>query len=305
MKTELTFAVLVDAENASYSQYAAMLEEVENHGTVAIKWVYADWTAQHQKAWKDILQETASSPKQQFHHGKDAADHALVMDAIEVINNNTRINAVCIVSSDGGFYSLAQRVREYGIHVMAIGKKNTPERFRKACHNFVFTDNLFEVSPSTINSDLDTLLLNAYHRCVEQNDPVYLGDMGSMIKQIDSSFDPRTEGFQSLKKLIKSKNDIFEIVQETSDRCFITLKFKDAKDGSHTLTGKVRKWEPMKRFGFIKSSDGDFYFNARELQSSEHVIKEGITVTFNAANVSGVVTQKGSESPSAFNVTAK
>ena len=301
MKTELTFAVLVDAENASHNDYLAMLEEVENHGVVAIKWVYADWTDPHQKAWKGILQETASSPKQQFHYGKDAADHALIMDAIEVINNNQRINAVCIVSSDGGFYSVAQRIREYGIHVMAIGKKNTPERFRKACHNFVFIDNLFEVTQNNID-DLDTLLLNAYDRCVERNDPVYLGDMGSMIKQIDSSFDPRSEGFQSLKKLIKSRSTLFDIVQKTSDRCFIALKSKTAKDDLHTLHGKVRKWEPKQRFGFIKTKDGDYYFNARELQSSERDIKEGITVTFNAANVSEVRVKKDSESPSAFNV---
>ncbi|MGC3833885.1 NYN domain-containing protein [Moritella viscosa] len=273
MKTELTFAVLVDAENASHNDYMAMLEEVENYGTVAIKWVYADWTDPHQKAWKNILHETASSPKQQFHYGKDAADHALMMDAIEVTNNNSRVNAVCIVSSDGGFYSVAQRIREYGIHVMAIGKKNTPERFRRACHNFVFIDNLFEV-----------------------------GDMGSMIKQIDSSFDPRTEGFQSLKKLIKSRDSLFDIVQETSDRCFISLKSKNTTDKTNALSGKVRKWEPKKRFGFIKSKGGDYYFNARELQSSERMIREGITVTFNVANVSDAKAKKDSESPSAFNV---
>jgi len=301
MKTELTFAVLVDAENSSHNDYMAMLEEVENYGTVAIKWVYADWTDPHQKAWKDILHETASSPKQQFHYGKDAADHALMMDAIEVTNNNSRVNAVCIVSSDGGFYSVAQRIREYGIHVMAIGKKNTPERFRRACHNFVFIDNLFEFTQSNYN-DLDTLLLNAYDRCVERNDPVYLGDMGSMIKQIDSSFDPRSEGFQSLKKLIKSRGTLFDIVQETNDRCFISLKSKNTADKTNALSGKVRKWEPKKRFGFIKSKDGDYYFNARELQSSVRDIREGITVTFNVANVTAVGTKKGSESPSAFNV---
>jgi len=301
MKTELTFAVLVDAENASHNDYLAMLEEVEKHGVVAIKWVYADWTDSHQKAWKGILHETASSPKQQFHYGKDAADHALMMDAIEITNNNSRVNAVCIVSSDGGFYSVAQRIREYGIHVMAIGKENTPERFRKACHNFVFTENLFEVIQSNYD-DLDTLLLNAYDRCVEQDDPVYLGDMGSMIKQINSSFDPRTVGFQSLKKLIKSRKSLFEIVGETSDRCFIALKSKSTAGDLHTYSGKVRKWEPKKRFGFIKSKDGDYYFNARELQSSERDIREGITVTFNAANVSDAKLKKDSESPSAFNV---
>ena len=123
-----------------------------------------------------------------------------------------------------------------------------------------------------------------------------------MIKQIDSSFDPRSEGFQSLKKLIKSRSTLFDIVQETNDRCFITLKSKNTTDKTSALSGKVRKWEPKKRFGFIKTKDGDYYFNARELQSSERDIREGITVTFNATNVSEVKVKKDSESPSAFNV---
>lgn len=301
MKTELNFAVLVDAENMPASDYIAVLNEVEANGAVAIKWIYADWTNQHQKNWKEALHETASKPKQQFHYGKDAADHALVMDAIEITNNNHRINAVCIVSSDGGFSSVAQRIREYGIHVMAIGNRNTPERFRKACHNFVFIDNLsHEVEKNP--SDLDSLLLSAYHRCSDKNEPVYLGDMGTMIKQIDSSFDPRSEGFSSLKKLLRDKDSIFSIVGETNDRCFILLKSKSDAEKQELFTGKIRKWEPKRKFGFIKSDTGDFHFNTNELISSEHQIKVGTKVSFNADLSVKKQILKSKESPSAFNV---
>ena len=58
------------------------------------------------------------------------------MDAIELICTSDKINAICIVSSDGGFAGLAQRISEKGLHVMAAGKKDTPTAFRKACHNF-------------------------------------------------------------------------------------------------------------------------------------------------------------------------
>ena len=278
--TTLTFAVLVDGENASKNEYTAMLSEVEKYGTVAIKWVYADWTARHQNGWQPILQETASSPKQQFHYGKDAADHALVMDAIELISKNSRINAVCIVSSDGGFYSLAQRVREHGLHVMAIGNKSTPDRFRKACHNFVFIDNLDSGGEVLVREDLDTLLLNAYKRCSDTNEPVYMGDMGNILKGIDSSFDPRSYGHASLKKLIKSRGQLFEIVDERNDRCYIAL----AKDMQKVeLRGVIRKWVPNKNFGFIETKDGDYYFKEQDIVSgSSKGIKVKNKVTFEA-----------------------
>jgi len=224
--TALTFAVLVDGENTQSQLYTSILDEVEKLGSIAIKWVYADWTSPCQKGWQEILHHTASRPMQQFHYGKDAADHALIMDAIELISKNSRINAVCIISSDGGFYSLAQRIREHGIHIMAIGRKDTPERFRRACHNFVFLDNLAEPQVEEEYSELDTLLLNAYRSCAENTEPVYMGDMGSRLKSLDSSFDPRSYGHTNLKKLIKAQKHLFNIVDERNDRCFIQINDK-------------------------------------------------------------------------------
>ncbi len=301
---KLNFAVLVDGENASHNDYALILEEVEKHGLVAIKWVYADWTSPQQSGWMNILRNTASSPKQQFHYGKDAADHALVMDAIELINKNSRINAVCIVSSDGGFYSLAQRIREHGLHVMAIGQEKTPERFRKACHNFVYTTNL--LAPEEVlekEDDIDSLLIAAYKKCAQVNEPVYLGDMGTMLKILDSSFDPRTYQCTSLKKLIKDKDDIFNIVDEQIDRCFIELKKKDLTSGYKLLQGKVRKWERLKQFGFIDTAKGSFHFNSNELQMNEKDIAVGLIVNFKAVVEQGTNKKSNNKCPSAFDIS--
>jgi uncharacterized LabA/DUF88 family protein/cold shock CspA family protein len=299
---DLTFAVLVDGENASQAQYASMLEEVEKYGTVAIKWVYADWTAREQSSWQDVLHETASSPKQQFHYGKDAADHALVMDAIELISNNQRINAICIVSSDGGFYSLAQRVREKGLHVMAIGKENTPERFRKACHNFVFTKNLSDPVTSLSHQDLNALLVDSYLRCAESNEPVYLGDMGKMLKMFDSSFDPRNYGFLSLKKLIKDKAELFDIVDEKVDQCFIVMRTSNTKASGTTVQGVIRKLDSKRDFGFISSNQGDYHFSFIEVKGNTALLKEGQTVWFKVPDIDSKKDLASGQCPSAKNI---
>ncbi len=299
----LNFAVLVDGENASHNDYQLILNEVEKHGLVAIKWVYADWTSPQQSGWKDVLHDTASSPKQQFHYGKDAADHALVMDAIELINNNTRINAVCIVSSDGGFYSVAQRIREHGLHVMAIGQEKTPERFRKACHNFVYTTNLIASGLSSEqHEDVDALLIAAYKKCAQTNEPVNLGDLGSMLKTLDSSFDPRTYNCLRLKELIKEKDDIFTIVDEQVDRCFIHLKQKKLTSSYKQLKGKIRKWERMKQFGFIETAKGSFHFSSEELQIDHKHIQVGLKVNFKALVDTGTNKRSNDKCPSAYNI---
>jgi cold shock CspA family protein len=298
---KLTFAVLVDGENASHCDYLAAIEEVEKYGTVAIKWVYADWTSNQQNGWKGILQETASSPKQQFHYAKDAADHALVMDAIELIITNPRITGVCIISSDGGFGSLAQRIREKGQYVMAIGKDNTPEHFRRACHNFVYTKNLVVTESSVLVDDLAELLIEAYQRCALSQEPVYLGDMGSTLKQIDSSFDCRNYNYSTLGKLIKQQSEIFDVTVEGSS-CFISLKVTTKASEVNTVTGTLRKLEEGRDYGFIKSESGDFHFKRSEITTNGQKIKKGSAVIFdiNVKDVNRV--HNKNFSPSAFNI---
>ena len=41
-----------------------------------------------------------------------------------------------LVSSDGGFAPLAQRLREGGLAVYGFGESKTPRAFRAACHRF-------------------------------------------------------------------------------------------------------------------------------------------------------------------------
>lgn len=258
---EKTFAILVDGENVKAEHFSNVLAEVEKLGAVAIKWVYADWTAPNSKAWQNVLEITASRPKQQFHYTKkDDADHALIMDAIELININSRVNAICLVTSDGGFASLAQRIREYGVYSMVIGEKKSPERLIRACENFVDVENLKNVSSnnSNLKNDLDSLLLDAFKRCSNDSDEAYLGDFGTALKRVDPSFDFRNYQVGSLKKLIKSKNELFEITKETNDRCYFKRTLEEIQEG------KIDKIMTEKGFGFVINDFGRFFIHKSE-----------------------------------------
>ncbi|MGR5311972.1 NYN domain-containing protein [Photobacterium damselae] len=85
---------------------------------------------QPNKGWEGVIRETAPSPKQQFHILKDAADHALIMDAIELICTNKRINAICIVSSDGGFSPFFYDRGQYYNKGLIDGLEWKTKRFR-------------------------------------------------------------------------------------------------------------------------------------------------------------------------------
>ncbi|TKF14629.1 NYN domain-containing protein [Vibrio genomosp. F6] len=286
--TAFTFAVLVDGENVQQSKYPDILSEIGRKGVIALKWVYADWTNPSHKNWQQYILDTASTPKQQFHHGKDAADHALIMDAIELICTNEKINALCIVSSDGGFSGLAQRIREKGLHTMAIGKKSTPERFRNACHDFVYLENLSQEDTDDDNekeqkitdssTELDGLLLKAYWQLNNNEDFVYLGDLGTKLKQIDSTFDTRSYGYSSLKKAIKNLSNQFEIFGEKEDRCYVRPT---------SLTGSVKaRPQSNKNFAFLVHNNEDFHFKKTDLNDSKlwGKLSKGMTLKFQVSS---------------------
>ena len=46
------------------------------------------------------------------------------------------------MSSDSDYTSLAIKIREHGLFVIGIGKKETHDSFRRACDVFVSTENL-------------------------------------------------------------------------------------------------------------------------------------------------------------------
>jgi len=182
--------------------------------------------------WKETLQSYAIQPIQQFRYtiGKNATDSAMIIDAMDILYEGG-IDGFCLVSSDSDYTRLATRIREKGIFVMGIGKKNTPRAFVNACDVFVFTENLVaETAPSQKHVESKKsnggsggsstepstgeplpLLKRAFDLAVEDDGWAFLGVMGSHLRQLDPSFDPRTFGFKQLSALVKAYNKVFDL----------------------------------------------------------------------------------------------
>ena len=123
---EHRFAVLVDGENISPRFLGPILAEINRSGDIILTRVYGDWTEPHMSGWKELLRRYPVRPVQQFSYGQNAADGALLMDAIEIVSTNRNpVNAFCIVSSDSDYYSLALRLREHGMYETGIGRQGT------------------------------------------------------------------------------------------------------------------------------------------------------------------------------------
>src|SRR5512147_2934804 len=136
-------AMLIDGDNAQPSLIEEILSEAGKYGNVTVRRIYGDWTTSSMNSWKDYLHKHAFQPIQQFRYtkGKNATDSAMIIDAMDILYAG-HVDGFCVVSSDSDYTKLATRIRESGLFVMGIGRKDTPESFVKACVIFTFTENL-------------------------------------------------------------------------------------------------------------------------------------------------------------------
>ncbi|MFI5187946.1 MAG: NYN domain-containing protein [Chitinophagales bacterium] len=228
---DLRLAVLIDADNISYSNIKAMMEEIAKYGTPTFKRIYGDWTKPTLAGWKTVLLENAISPVQQYSYtiGKNSSDSALIIDAMDILYSG-RVDGFCIISSDSDFTRLATRLREAGMKVIGIGEKKTPPAFIASCNKFIYLEILkSEIKPipekttaektsakttvatvSTIDSGLIKLISDSITDIAEEDGWVFLGVLGNLILKKQPDFDPRNYGYKKLIDLIRNIHE-FEI----------------------------------------------------------------------------------------------
>jgi len=209
-------AVLIDADNISHQIADALFEEVAKIGEAAVRRIYGDFSKPQLAGWAKTLPNHAIIPSQNFANttGKNATDIALVIDAMDLVHSG-RFDGFCLVSSDSDFTRLASRIREQGLHVYGFGKQQTPESLRKACHRFIYVENLgnpdIGLEPADQAKPAKSLLQPGKARllidkAITQLDAeggwVALGGVGSYLLKLAPDFDPRSYGFAKLSGLV-------------------------------------------------------------------------------------------------------
>ncbi len=208
-KGNLKLAVLIDADNAQALIIENLLKEIAKYGVASIKRAYGDFSSDHLKLWKEALNRYAITPILQFSYtsGKNATDAALIIDAMDILHQGN-VDGFCIVSSDSDFTRLCTRIRESGLVVYGFGEKKTPEAFRVACNEFIFTENLRQKSTPALDVNKDKALkqqiLNALNALSDDYGWAYLADIGNYIKKTNPEFDTRNYGFEKMSQLVKA-----------------------------------------------------------------------------------------------------
>jgi len=241
----LRLAVLIDAENVPPNCIKSVMEEIAIYGTPTIKRIYGDWTNPSIAGWKNSLLENAITPIQQYSYttGKNSSDSAMIIDAMDILYTE-KTDGFVIVSSDSDFTRLAIRLREAGQRVIGIGEMKTPSPFIAACDKFTYIeviranaveekhaeeDNIIKVERQKprpaqgkmrgqkVPEDVVQMIADSISDLSEDDDWVFMGELGNLILKKQPDFDHRNFGYKSLSSLIKSIERFEVDFRQTTD----------------------------------------------------------------------------------------
>ncbi|MEN0000195.1 MAG: NYN domain-containing protein [Pseudomonadota bacterium] len=211
-------AVLIDADNTSATIADALFDEVARLGEASVRRIYGDYANPHVKAWYNEINRHSLIWQQEHANtkGKNASDIAMVIDAMDLLHSG-RLAGFVLVSSDSDFTRLAARLREHGVVVYGMGKKNTPESFRNACNRFIYTENLGggvddRTAAGTARKKTPQRATQRIIQAVEQLDPpdgwVDLGPLGAQLYKLFPDFDTRDYGYAKLSGLVEDNKKL-------------------------------------------------------------------------------------------------
>lgn len=139
LRTRPRVAVLIDADNIGPSSAGDVFRIACRLGEPILRRAYGTPPRfMGDGGWQNAQHEYGIVSKPQISNlsGKNAADIALVIDAMECLYR-VPCDGICIVSNDSDYTALAAKIREAGKRAYGIGSAKAPESFRSACTQYI------------------------------------------------------------------------------------------------------------------------------------------------------------------------
>ena len=216
-------AVLIDGDGTPYRLIDALFEHARNRGTLTATRVYGNFASKNATGWATPIQKHGMLALQSYSlaQGKNAADIALVVDAMDLLRSST-VDAFCIVSSDADMAPLVRRIKESGRPAYGYGFSHSARSFQQGCTEFTFLEDLSagEHGVERVRNkshkrkrppaDAEELVIPIIARLGGAHDWVKLSAIGENLSRVHPGFDPRIYQSRSLSDLL-SKLELVEL----------------------------------------------------------------------------------------------
>jgi uncharacterized protein (TIGR00288 family) len=203
MEINKKVAVFIDAENISAEHAEKILGEASNYGDVIIKRVFADWSNQQMKTWKDTTIKFSLKPEQQFTpvKGKNASDISLIVSVLTTLFEK-EIDVFCLCSSDSDFIRLVQELREREKLVVGFGTEQTVPAFVNSFSEFIYLEKI-AAKANCLPKEKLTALKDTIENLISQHGKASYSSIGTEMKNKFADFIPKNYGCKNLSEFFK------------------------------------------------------------------------------------------------------
>jgi hypothetical protein len=239
-------AVFVDFENlvlgaakelpgeANPAPYEAITRLCRTYGNASVRRAYADWADPRFGSHQDDLAMNGVDLIQVARVGiqnKNAADIRMAVDAMETLIVHPEVSVFVLVSGDGDYSPLVQRLREFGKWVVGVGTEaNASRKLVSVCSEYKYWGTLVaEVEPAARPAaafdiaEAEQLLVRAF----EESGAATLtaGGLKSKMLALDPAFDEHNYGARSFRAFLAMLPKRVQVVEAEGPD--ITVKLID------------------------------------------------------------------------------
>lgn len=241
---EARVAVLVDCDNVQPAILDHALRFAAQFGRVVVRRGYGNAGTLGGGRWQAKLVEQAFTPSLQYQYasGKNTADIALALDAMEMLFDEM-VDTFCIVTSDSDFAHLCRKLRERGALVCIVGEEKTPSALRNASDHFSQWEPEHEVAGHEAPEPVPATHARAGETAtgpVAKRRPMFvveavrlmasdtsegkvdLGALGNYLRRTDPSFTTKAYGHSGLLDMLRTY-DLLEVGQEPGGHWYVRL----------------------------------------------------------------------------------
>jgi uncharacterized LabA/DUF88 family protein len=216
-------AVFVDFENlvlgavkelpdeANPAPYEAITRLCRGYGTASVRRAYADWANPRFGSHQEDLAMNGVDLLQVARVGiqnKNAADIRMAVDAMETLIVHPEVSVFVLVSGDGDYSPLVQRLREFGKWVVGVGTEaNASRKLVSVCSEYKYWGTLVaEVEPDARPaaafdiSEAEQVLVRAFGE--SSSETMTAGGLKSKMLALDPAFDEHNYGARSFRAFL-------------------------------------------------------------------------------------------------------
>lgn len=137
-------AVLVDADNINYSRLPVIIQQATLIGNVKVKMVFGNFRDACLSKWRHaaIEQGFVEYHQTSYRKGKNMADIALMVEAMDLVHSRSDITGICIVTNDSDYMPLINYLKKKLVKVYGFGESHAAIVYQQSCEHFYDLGNI-------------------------------------------------------------------------------------------------------------------------------------------------------------------